>query len=183
MPALPLFEQQEASKLKLARGSEGDSIAHTTDSGVIPRILGTADKVYVDDPSRMTQPILAHEVMHKIQQTAGNFKDTGDSSYDYGGLKGLAGLSSISKLNPEQQANIPQDYMSQMNAWTKQQVTPKMLSQADQLNAAYGRPIHQLANMADDQINTTPQAPGPPPARLTGMIKPLPEMGGKSLYK
>jgi hypothetical protein len=180
--ALPLFEQNAAKGLKVVRGNSGDSIAHTTGSGVIPRILGTADKVFVDDPSRMFTPILAHEVMHKIQQRAGNFTDTGDSSYNYGGVKGLQGLSSVSKLNPEQQANIPQDYMSQMNAWAKQAITPKVLQQADQLNGAYARPMSQLAGMASDQINVTPQAPGPPPAALTGIIKPLPEIGGKSLY-
>jgi len=181
---LPLFEQPIARNLKLARGAEGDSIAHTTGSGVIPHILGTADKVYVDDPTRMTEPILAHEVMHKIQQQAGNFKDTGDSSYDYGGLEGLKKMGSISSLNPEQQANIPQDYQAQMAAWSKGRVTPQILQQADQMNAAFARPIQQEAAMArsGDTIDTTPAAPGPPPAALTGMIKPLPEMGGKSLY-
>lgn len=179
--ALPLFEQPAASNLKVVRGNSTDSIAHVTGSGIFPRLLGTADKVFVDDPSRMTDATLAHEVMHKIQQRAGNF-EPGQDNYDYGGLKGAAGLSSISKLNPEQQANIPQDYMSQMNAWSKGKITPQILQQSDQLNAAYARPIHQLANMAAEQIDTTPQAPGPPPAALTGMIKPLPEIGGKSLY-
>lgn len=179
---LPLFEQPTASTLKVVRGHQGDAIAHTTGRGVLPMLLDTADKVFVDDPARMTEPILAHEVMHKIQQKAGNFTDTGNSSYDYGGIKGLQGLGSIASLNPEQQANIPQDYMSQMNAWTKGQITPKVLQQADQLNQAYARPVRQLAGMAADQIDTTPAAPGPPPAALTGIIKPLPEIGGKSLY-
>lgn len=180
---LPLFEQPTAQALKVVRGNSADSIAHTTGSGVIPRILGTADKVYVDDPSRMSEPILAHEVMHKIQQRAGNFNDTGDSSYNYGGVKGLQGLSSISKLNPEQQANLPQDYMTQMNSWAKQAITPKMLQQADTLNSAFARPIQQEANMAMPGMNVTPAPPGPPPATLTGMIKPLPEMGGTTLYR
>lgn len=180
---LPLFEQPMAQHLKLARGNE-DAIAHTTGSDVLPRIMGTADKVFVDDPSKMSEPILAHEVMHKIQQKAGNFRDTGDSSYDYGGLEGLKHLPSISKLNPEQQANIPQDYMTQMNAWAKGRVTPQILQQSDQLNQAFARPVQQLAAMArpGDTIDTTPAAPGSPPAALTGMIKPLPEIGGKSLY-
>jgi hypothetical protein len=178
---LPLFEQQAAKGLKVVRGDSPDSIAHTTGSGVFPTLMGTADKVFVDDPSRMTDAILSHEVAHKIQQKAGNFQP-GQDNYNYGGLKGLEGLSSISKLNPEQQANIPQDYMSQMNAWTKQAVTPQILRQSDELNSAYARPMHQLANMAQDGIDTTPAAPGPPPAALTGMIKPLPEIGGKSLY-
>jgi hypothetical protein len=178
---LPLFEQQAAKSLKVVPGTASDSIAHTTGSGVIPRIMGTADKVFVDDPSRMTEPILAHEVMHKIQQKAGNFQP-GVEGYSYGGLQGLKGLPSISSLNAEQQANIPQDYQSQMNAWAKQQVTPQMLKQADQLNAAYARPISQLAHMAQDTIDTTPAAPGPPPAALTGTITPLPQIGGKSIY-
>jgi hypothetical protein len=184
MPALPLFEQDAARNLKIARGNETDSIAHTTGSGILPTIMGDANKVFVDDPSRMSTPILAHEVMHKIQQHAGNFKETGDSSYDYGGLKGLQGVQSISKLNDEQQANIPQDYMAQMQHWAKQQVTPQMLQQSDQMNAAYSRPMRQLAAMAQpgNTIDTTPAAPGPPPAALTGMIKPLPEIGGASLY-
>ena len=179
---LPAFEQPIANTLKVVRGNSPDSIAHTTGSGILPHIMGTADKVFVDDPARMSEPILAHEVMHKIQQKAGNFMP-GQDKYSYGGISGLEKLPSISKLNPEQQANIPQDYMSQMNAWTKQAITPKVLQQADQLNGAYARPVHQLANMADDQINVTPQAPGPPPAALTGMIKPLPEIGGSTLYR
>lgn len=179
---LPLFEQQAAKGLKVVRGNSPDSIAHTTGSGVFPTLMGTGDKVFVDDPGRMSEPILAHEVMHKIQQKAGNF-EPGQDNYNYGGIKGLQGLGSISSLNPEQQANIPQDYMSQMQAWTKSAVTPRTLQQADQLNQAYARPMHQLANMAADTIDTTPQAPGPPPAALTGMIKPLPEVGGPTLYR
>jgi hypothetical protein len=178
---LPLFEQNAAKDLKVVRGHMADSIAHTTGNGVLPSILGTGDKVFVDDPTRMSEPIMAHEVMHKIQQKAGNF-EPGQDNYNYGGVKGLRGIKSISTLNPEQQANIPQDYMSQMNAWTKGQITPRVLQQADQLNQAYARPVRQLAGMAADQIDTTPTAPGPPPAALTGMIKPLPEIGGKSLY-
>ena len=180
---LPLFEQEAAKGLKVVRGNASDSIAHTTGTGVLPTIMGTDNKIFVDDPSRMSEPILAHEVMHKIQQKAGNFKDTGDSNYNYGGMAGLKATPSISTLNPEQQANIPQDYMSQMNAWSKGKVTPQILRQADQLNSAYARPMSQLANMASDSINTTPAAPGPPPAALTGMIKPLPEIGGNSLYR
>lgn len=178
---LPLFEQNAAKDLKVVRGYMADSIAHTTGNGALPSILGTGDKVYVDDPARMSEPILAHEVMHKIQQKAGNFQPD-VKGYDYGGIKGLGALSSVSKLNVEQQAQLPQDYMSQMNAWTKGQITPRVLAQADQLNQAYARPMHQLAGMAADQIDTTPAAPGPPPAALTGIIKPLPEIGGKSLY-
>lgn len=180
---LPLFEQPTAATLEKVRGYAPGAIAHTTSSSGIARVLGDANKIFVDDPARFTEPIEAHEVMHKIQQKAGNFGDTGESNYDYGGIKGLKALGSISALNPEQQANIPQDYMSQMNAWTKGQITPKVLAQADQLNQAYARPVRQLAAMADDKINTTPAAPGPPPAALTGMIKPLPEMGGPTLYR
>lgn len=179
---LPLFEQDAARNLKVVRGNSQDSIAHTTGSGILPRILGSSDKVFVDDPSRMTEPILAHEVMHKIQQHAGNFQP-GVDSYNYGGIQGLKSLGSISKLNDEQQANLPQDYMSQMNAWAKQAVTPKILQQADALNSAFARPIQQEANMAMPGMNVTPAPPGPPPATLTGMIKPLPEIGGTTLYR
>jgi hypothetical protein len=180
--ALPLFEQSTARNLKVVPGNQADAIAHTTGSGILPRLLGTADKVFVDDPSRMTTPILAHEVMHKIQQKAGNF-EPGQDAYNYGGIKGLQGLSSIDKLNAEQQANLPQDYMSQMNAWAKGKITPQVLKQADELNSAFARPIQQEANMALPGMNVTPAPPGPPPAALTGMIKPLPEMGGKTLYR
>jgi hypothetical protein len=51
--------------------------------------------------------------------------------------------------------------------------------------AAYARPIQQLANMANtskDTINVTPQAPGASPAALTGMIRPLPQIGGPTLF-
>lgn len=169
---VPAFEQPMARTLNMAPGNE-DAIAHVGQGG---------NTVYVDDASRMSQPILAHEVMHKLQAKAGNFSP-GEENYDYGGMAGLKKIGgNISKLNPEQQANIPQDYTAQMAHWAKGPITPQVLGQADQMNAAYARPIGQLANMADDTINTAPQAPGPPPAALTGMIKPLPQIGGQTLY-
>jgi hypothetical protein len=167
---VPLFEQPMARGLQMQRGNE-DAIAHTEQRG---------NSVFVDDPGRMSQPILNHEVMHKIQAKAGNF-EPGQGNYDYGGIQGLQKIPSIAKLNTEQQANIPQDYTAQMAHWAKGPITPMILSQADQLNSVYARPMQQLANMAADSINTTPQPPGPPPAALTGMIKPLPQIGGPTL--
>lgn len=173
--ALPAFEQPMARTLTTARGNQVDTVAHTT---------GFGNKVYVDDPASFTAPVAAHEVFHKIQQHSGAMSHLGGGGgdYNYGGIRGLQKLPSVSKLGLEQQASIPQDYMNQMAAWDKQPITPTVLNQADQLNSAYARPMRQLAGMAADTINTTPAAPGPPPAALTGMIKPLPEIGGKTLY-
>lgn len=174
---LPAFERPTAQGLTLAKGNDPTAIAHTH---------GWGNKVFLDDPSAATQPIVAHEVMHKIQQKSGAITplSPGSSQYDYGGLQGLKKIGgNVSQLNTEQQADVPRNYMEQMQHWQKGPITDKVLGQADQLNAAYARPIHQLANMADDQINVTPQPPGAPPAAMTGMIKQLPEMGGPSMYK
>jgi hypothetical protein len=180
----PNFEKGVAKQAIFVRGNNPDAVAHTVSGGDDMRIA-------VDNPNWFSRPVMAHELTHLIQNKAGsqnyvNPDQGGRSVYDYGGINGLKVLGSISKLNDEQQANIPSDYLNQMQAWTKQAVTPKILQQADQLNSVYARPIHQLANMANpsnDTIDTTPQAPGPPPATLTGMIKPLPEMGGNTLYR
>lgn len=178
MPALPLFEQPMANTLKVVPGTRTDSVAHTT---------GFGNKVYVDDPKLMTEPIMAHEVMHKIQQQSGamsKFGGSGNPDYDYGSVAGLQKLGGIGKLGLEQQADIPRNYQEQMQEWSKQHLTPQILQQADQMNSAFARPIQQEAAMArpGNTIDTTPAAPGPPPAALTGMIKPLPEIGGPTLY-
>lgn len=192
---LPLFEQPIASTLKVAPGSQdilhrvqgalgldqNNSIAHTR---------GWGNKVYVDNPSEMTGPIMAHEVFHKIQQASGAMTPAGTSGsnpdYDYGGALGLERLKSVGQLGLEQQANIPKDYQEDMQRWAKSQVTPQLLQEADDTNKIFARPMRQLANMANPStttIDTTPAPPGPPPAALTGMIKPLPEVGGPTLYR
>lgn len=177
---LPLFEQPIAKTLQVVPGNRSDSVAHTT---------GWGNKVYVDTPSEMTEPILAHEVMHKIQQQSGampRFGTGGNPDYDYGSVAGLQKLKSIGQLGLEQQADLPRNYQEQMQEWSKGRITPQILQHADQMNAAFARPIRQeaaMANPSTTRIDTTPAAPGPPPAALTGMIKPLPEIGGKTLYR
>lgn len=172
---VPAFEQSIAAHLALARGSNPNDIAHT---GTTP---WNANKIYVDDPSAMSQPVLNHEVMHKVQQQAGNVKSVGeDPNYNYGDP---AEIKSVSSLDSEKQAQIVQDYTDQMQHMASHPVTQQTLVQADQLNTSYARSIRQLAGMAEtgSGINTNPAPPGPPPAVLTGMIKPLPEIGGRTI--
>jgi len=195
---MPLFLQPLAYKNYLAPGANGGNGG----SGVIAHVTPFNSKqdtntVFVDDTNKFTPGVLAHELTHQAQRQAGGIvaqpkfhgalsNQEYGSNFEYGGLEGLKALPSISKLNAEQQANIPQDYMAEMQDWTTRQVTPAMLRGADALNDAYARPMRQLANMANPSttsIDTTPAAPGPPPAALTGMIKPLPEIGGKTLYR
>lgn len=177
--ALPLFEQPISRNVKVVPGNRADSIAHTN---------GLTDRVYVDDPKLMTEPIMAHELMHQIQRQSGampRFGTGGSPEYDYGSVAGLKNLRSISQLGLEQQADLPRNYQEQMQEWSKGRVTPQILQNADQMNDAFARPIRQEASMArpGNTIDTTPAAPGPPPAALTGMIKPLPEIGGQTLYR
>jgi len=177
---VPAFQQNAARGLQLVRGHDPDAIAHTPRWG---------NKIFVDNPALMTQPILDHEVEHSIQRSAGEFRPTNDvagaAEYDYGGIQGLEALrarhGTIANLNPEKQANITQDYQTQMNAWSKGPITPKVLAQSDRMNAAYGPFLRQQAAQAAPGMPVTPSPPGAPPATLTGMIKPLPEMGGKTL--
>lgn len=118
---------------------------------------------------------------------------------------------SLSDLSNEQQAKVLQDYTEEMGKFglakdpdsvkfrnSKNQAerevqlamdignakrhTPEV---ADRLNKAYGPFIRQMAEMArkpnENTINTTPAPPGPPPAALTGAVKPLPEIGGRTI--
>lgn len=183
---IPLYLQKIASNTPVTQGNRTDSIAHVTGSGIIPRLMGTAGKIFVDDPANMNAPVMAHELTHLAQQKAGSFQP-GLENYNFGGTAGLNRIGgNISKLNAEQQAEIPADYMSLMGSAAKMKnITPDVLQQADAANSAFARPIQQLANMANPStttINTTPEPPGPPPAALTGMIKPLSQVGGKTLY-
>jgi hypothetical protein len=193
LAAMPDFEQPVASTLSLLPSNDPEAVAH---------VFADDDKhIYVDRPQLLSNPVLAHEVVHQIQNRAGadNTVEPTASSYDYGGAAGLAKTPSISTLNDEQQANIPRDYMFNMDMYKQQLANPQAgkikgglripsvtdtLKEADRMNSSYARPLHQLANMANqssDTIDTTPQPPGPPPAVLTGMIKPLPEIGGKTI--
>jgi hypothetical protein len=183
LDGVPAFERSIARTTSVKQGRETDSIAHTV-SGV--------PTIYVDNPKLFTSAVAAHELMHRVQDKAGSVKATGNSpaEYDYGGIKGLESLNqlhkTISSLTQEQQANIPQDYMTQMAGWRKKAaagtLTKQDLANADRMNAAFARPIQQEAAMAADKINTTPAPPGAPPATLTGAITPLPEMGGPTIY-
>jgi hypothetical protein len=126
------------------------------------------------------------------------------------GLEGmLRNGKTLTDLNNEQQAAVLQDYTNAMSKFglaqdpdsvkarnSKNPVDRQVQAaldaanakrnppeKADRLNRAYGPFIRQMAEMAraGDTINTTPATPGPPPAALTGAIKPLPEIGGKTI--
>jgi hypothetical protein len=196
---LPEFEQPIAKQQTLRPGNRPGSIAH-----VMPFDSKTdTNTIFADTPSLLTPKAVAHELVHQIQRQAGgeakevdsggliNQKDPAqwkalyDKTYGYGGTEGLAKVPSIGTLNAEQQANIPLNYMTAMDDMLSKPVTDQTLQSADALNSAYARPMHQLASMArpGNTIDTEPQPPGPPPSVLTGMIKPLPDVGGQTLYK
>jgi hypothetical protein len=126
------------------------------------------------------------------------------SDYDYGGLEGLENLQkkgkSLAYLNREQQAQVLRDYTDKMeelrkpniisgykpalNQQMQKSIDDQRTAEYDRYQKAYAPFIHQMAEMASshtDSIDTNPAPPGPPPAKLTGALKPLPEIGGKTV--
>jgi hypothetical protein len=183
---VPEFERPAAANVQLNPGNEPSSIAHVDPNNPNPNLS-------VDTPNRYSASVQAHELTHNIQNAAGSSNPVNtqqapktqadiDAVYGYGGTDGLEKVmqsGGISKLNDEQQASIPQTYM-------KEYVKAEKAGDAkaiDRLNQVYGPAIQQLKNMANPSkttINTTPAAPGPPPAALTGLAKPVPGMASRS---
>jgi hypothetical protein len=192
MPAnledVPDFEKPIASKMKLVPGDEPGTVAHTVSRPFLP----DNNKIYIDDPKALDQADLNHEVLHKIQARTGAVKtDPGvHKDYDYGGIAGLMQLrqqrKGIDALTDEKQAKVLEDYTRQRGVFEQKQksgtLSPAELNQAAFMDKVYAPFLKQEQHMADQGINVTPDAPGPPPAELTGAEKALPGMGGPTLY-
>jgi hypothetical protein len=198
MQYVPEFLRPTASKQTLVNdsavgGASSGSVAHVAPFGA----KQDTNNIYLDDPDKFTPADLAHELVHQVQRGTGAVKggqvDTSgilaqkdatkqaaqyEKTYGYGGAAGASNLKSISRLNDEQQANMVSDYMKQYSGSAKGGTVGDLAS-IDAINDAYRRPIQQLANMArpGNTIDTTPAAPGPPPAVLTGQAKPLAQIG------
>jgi hypothetical protein len=181
----------------LPGGQEPQDIAHLLVSPNQKQDPESSADIYIDRPNHFTQPVLDHELMHVVQANAGSEQRFAESDvpgaavnyadYGYGGAARLKGLRSVHDLNVEQQGDVVRDYadeLQNLRRYAKQgRLGPKELQQADEINDAYARPMRQFAAMARTQpgIDVTPAPPGPPPAALTGSIKPLPEWGGPSI--
>lgn len=192
---VPEYEREAARNVSLASGGQQGSEAHV--AAISPNTID------VDMPNAYSSATQAHELQHTIQQ--GNTSLTGkvqnlldpnndrlagtkvapndQDTYDYGGTDGLAkhlaSGKTISDLTAEQQASVPQNYMKEYVKAEKAGDTKAI----DKLNKTYEPAIKQLRNMADKSkttINATPDAPGAPPAELTGLAKALPGMYSKS---
>lgn len=201
MQYVPEFERPIANTQTLVNSS-ASSGAYNADAGSVAHVAPFAsktdtNKVYIDDPNNFTPPDLAHELVHQIQRQAGSQvkqvntapilaqknavkqKALYDATYGYGGAQGAKNLKSISTLNTEQQGNLVSDYMKQYTAGMQEGVSDP--DAMDKLNAAYQRPLQQLANMArsGNTIDTIPAAPGPPPSGIagSGLVKPLAQIG------
>jgi hypothetical protein len=191
---VPEYERDAAAGTSLEnQGShpDNDSVAHV-DTGPL-----ASRKVTVEDSSAYTAADQAHELQHVVQndntplsQKVANQFDpqhatiagvksgaTGaNANYDYGGTEGLAkhlaSGKTVSDLNAEQQASIPQNYM-------KEYVKAEKAGDGkaiDRLNEVYEPAIRQLRNMASKSttsINTTPDAPAGAPAALLGIASPV----------
>ena len=184
---VPEFERPAAAQESLTSGKEPGAIAETNSD--------KPGQIEVDRPDMYTSAVQSHELTHVLQNSAGadnyvqsdpsKFKTQADVNkvYGYGGTEGLSKIMSspkgISSLNNEQQASIPQNYM-------KEYIKAEKAGDAkaiDNLNAAYEPAIRQLRNMANtskDTINTTPDAPGAPPASATGVAVPVKGMMSNS---
>jgi hypothetical protein len=185
---VPEFERPQASQVQLTKGNNPNAIAHS----------GGADttNIAVDDPKGYTAAVQAHELAHNIQHTVGGGTpadinavtsapadqkyDEYQKQYGYGGADGLAKMAAsgktIGSLNMEQQASIPSNYMKEYLRAEKSGDAGAI----DKLNKSYEPAIKQLRNMADKDINVTPDAPGAPPASITGLAKPLQGMASNS---
>jgi hypothetical protein len=184
---VPEFERQAASTVQLSQGNLPQTVAHVDPNNPNPNLV-------VDTPNRYSASVQAHEMTHDIQNAAGESNPVNaqqasrskadfEKIYGYNGTEGLAKIMAdpkgISSLNDEQQASIPQTYMKEYAKAVKAK-DPKAL---DRLNEVYQPAIKQLRNMANtskDTIDTRPDAPGPPPAALTGDFSPVKGMASKS---
>jgi hypothetical protein len=203
---VPDFEKPVASTLTLAPGNEPDAFAHVSNSD--PNHVFVDDPSRTDQP--VIDHEVYHQLQNRAAADNYVSADKDGNVYNYGSIDGLDKMMKAGKttgdLNDEQQAQVLQDYTAKMqyfrNSVTPQSEIDKMkaaknplagyydqrnksiLKQADKMNQVYGPAIHQLslmANQSKDTIDTSVKAPGPPPAELTGAIKPVSEVGGKSV--
>ncbi len=189
---VPEFERPIAASANLAPDEEdGTSVAYSV--GNKPK------QIDIVEPNKYTSGVQAHELVHLAQYPAGDentvdpsglsaIKDPAkrhaaiDNMYGYGGTEGLDKImksGGISKLNDEQQASIPQNYMKEYAKAVKSGDTKTI----DRLNEVYQPAIKQLRNMANpstDTIDTTPDAPAGAPASLLGLAKPVKGMASNS---
>lgn len=183
---VPEFERDIASNTQLKSGSQANTIAQVDPDN-------SNSNITVDKPEDYTAGVQAHELVHNIQRATGDVNPVNtsqaatsqaahDAVYDYGGTEGLDKVmksGGISKLNDEQQAKIPENYMTEYNAAVKKGDTKAV----DRLNQVYQPAIKQLRDMANpskDKINTTPDAPAGAPAELLGLAKPVKGMASNS---
>ena len=180
---VPEYEQQAAQKVQLQPDTTvPKAIAYSTPTDTT--------HIEVDHPEMYTSGVQAHELQHMVQKNAGS-RATGVSRqtsgeqgmYDYGGTEGLAkhlaSGKTVSDLNPEQQASIPENYMKEYNKAVKSGDSKAI----DRLNEVYQPAIKQLRNMANPSkttIDTTPDAPAGAPAELLGSAKPVKGMASNS---
>lgn len=165
--------------------------------------------VVVNQPNQFTQGDLNHETEHgydlsrnpaevarlaqvqQQQQQAGMYTPVAGqlpAAYDYGGADGLLAAQqqrkTIDSFGPEQRAQMVKNYTDQ----AQQAIASKDMPTLDKLNKAYGPYITQLVNLPgkNDSMTTmsqqdlTPPAPGLPPSAETGIMEPLPAIGGNA---
>ena len=191
---VPEYERGMASQVQMST-SKGDPAGGDAHVDFDPEDKNPKPNIVVDDSKQYTSAVQAHELQHNIQNAASggtgdgakgvteaqsnaaaNDNDAWQKTYGYGGTDGLAqhlaSGKTVSDLNTEQQASIPQNYM-------KEYVKAEKSGDAkaiDKLNKVYEPAIRQLRNMANPSnttINTTPDAPGAPPASATGVAVPV----------
>jgi hypothetical protein len=185
MGSVPEYERPIAQGVQLQQGSVPKAIAYSTANDIA--------HININHPDMYTAGVQAHELQHMVQKQAGmgatgvsnqnSISAKEASMYDYGGTEGLAAHlksgKTVGDLTAEQQASIPQNYMDEYRKAVKAGDAKSL----DRLNQVYQPAIQQLRNMANPsttQINTTPAAPGPPPASMTGLASALPGMYSSS---
>ena len=154
--------------------------------------------VQVNQPDQFGQPQLNHEVTHGyqfsrnpvvVQQMEGDLASGKlPKTYTYGGADGLLAAQqqhkTIANFGPEQQAEMVSNYTQEAN----QAIAIGDMKTLDKLNKAYGPYIQQLVNLPGkndsmtqmSQQDLTPAAPGLPPSAITGIMEPLPAIGGNA---
>ncbi len=151
--------------------------------------------VQVFGADQATQPVITHEVTHGFQasrslplvaHTASQLM-LGDNNPEYGGEAGLAEAQrqgkTIADFNPEQQAHIVEDYQTQ----TQDAIRRGDAAALDRVTAIYHPVVRQLAQetaRGESMTTMTPsdlhlEAPGLPPATVTGMLVPDKLLGGE----
>jgi hypothetical protein len=187
---LPLFLQQlKMLMFDQSKHQESNTVASTR-----------GNVVGVSRPDLMAPRVLAHEASHVFQNSRVEQAPENYDEYDYGGSKGLAaGRKSgkiINNFSAEQQASIVEDWYSLHEAiqrlYTKQHghLTPEQAKYFEQQRDIYQPYISQFAGMnpsddgtPHDASKEVPKAPVPgvPPAAISGIAYPSPQMGGQAM--